>query len=240
MCNQIIGELNILKTNFDNNELVSYQLLLIKIKQIIDMINNKEIDESDKITLSDFMREYLVDLGLNRILTIASLNQLFTPELDQIDIENSDIYITIFNIFVEELADTDNVFSQKLNQCIESMLIRITNTLDDNNESSKVDFINENNNILIDTENSLVDQQNEINYQNSYPSMDIEINNKTYLKEYIVRKNLKPYKCDICGLSSWQNEPLMLYLYAKNHIYSNKNINNLMFLCPNCYSQIGE
>ena len=70
--------------------------------------------------------------------------------------------------------------------------------------------------------------------------IDIDITNKNYLKEYIMRKNLKPYKCDICGLSSWQNNPLMLYLYSKNHIYSNKNLENLMFLCPNCYSQIGE
>jgi len=65
------------------------------------------------------------------------------------------------------------------------------------------------------------------------------IHNKKYLKEFIQRKKLIPYQCAICGLSEWQNEPLRLELDSYNGIYSNTNLNNLRFLCPNCYSQVG-
>ena len=77
--------------------------------------------------------------------------------------------------------------------------------------------------------------------ENTYPEFNnFEIKNKNYLKEYIMRKKLIPYQCECCGLSSWQNNPLMLYLYSKNGVYSSSNLNNLVFLCPNCYSQLGE
>ena len=63
--------------------------------------------------------------------------------------------------------------------------------------------------------------------------------NKEYLKEYLIRKNKKKYQCDICGLNEWQNEPLSLILNFKDRNESNQNIENLQFLCPNCYSQVG-
>jgi hypothetical protein len=44
------------------------------------------------------------------------------------------------------------------------------------------------------------------------------------------------YSCNRCGLSSWQNNPLMLHLYSKDGKYSNLDLSNLEFLCPNCYS----
>jgi hypothetical protein len=66
------------------------------------------------------------------------------------------------------------------------------------------------------------------------------IHNKKYLEEFIRRKNLLPYQCNICGLSEWQNEPLQLELDSLDGIYNNLNLNNLRFLCPNCYSQVGH
>lgn len=233
MYNQIIEELEFLKQNFDDEDIVSYQLLLIKIKKIIDLINDKQLEEADKGKLSDYIRDYLASLHLNRIFTISDLNELFIPEVEDLDIGNKNIYITIFNLFVEELFDVDNIFSQKLKYCITNMISRIATSVDEVmavEDKTQETVINEPVQIIPTT--------NAVN-ANSF-DIDIDISNKNYLKEYIMRKNLKSYKCDICGLSSWQNNPLMLYLYSKNHIYSNKNLENLMFLCPNCYSQIGE
>lgn len=233
MYNQIIEELEFLKQNFDDEDIVSYQLLLIKIKKIIDLINDKQLEEADKSKLSNYIRDYLASLHLNRIFTISDLNELFIPEVKDLDIGNKNIYITIFNLFVEELSDVDNIFSQKLKYCITNMISRIATSVDE--AMAAEDKAQE---TVVNEPVQIIPTINTVN-TNSF-DLDIDITNKNYLKEYIMRKNLKPYRCDICGLSSWQNNPLMLYLYSKNHIYSNKNLENLMFLCPNCYSQIGE
>ena len=172
-------------------------------------------------------------MHLNRIFTISDLNELFIPEVENLDIGNKNIYITIFNLFVEELSDVDNIFSQKLKYCITNMISRIAASVDETMVTE-----HKPQEIVVNEPVQIVPTVDVVN-TNSF-DVDIDITNKNYLKEYIMRKNLKPYKCDICGLSSWQNNPLMLYLYSKNHIYSNKNLENLMFLCPNCYSQIGE
>lgn len=239
MYNQIIEELEILKQNFDNEDIVSYQLFLIKIKKIIDLIDNEQFNETEKQELSKYIRNYLVSLNLNRTFTISDLNELFIPEVNDLDINNKNIYITIFNLFVEELSDVDNIFSQKLKYCITNMISRIATSVDETmtiNDTVQETVVNKSES---SEQSDQVAQFVDIINTNSF-DIDIDITNKNYLKEYIMRKNLKPYKCDICGLSSWQNNPLMLYLYSKNHIYSNKNLENLMFLCPNCYSQIGE
>lgn len=242
MYNQIIEELEILKQGFDNEDIVSYQLFLIKIKKIIDLIDNEQFNETEKKELSNYIRDYLVSLNLNRIFTISDLNELFIPEVNDLDINNKNIYITIFNLFVEELSDVDNIFSQKLKYCITNMISRIATSVDETmtiNNTVQETVVNKSEPSEPSEQSDQVAQFVDIINTNSF-DIDIDITNKNYLKEYIMRKNLKPYKCDICGLSSWQNNPLMLYLYSKNHIYSNKNLENLMFLCPNCYSQIGE
>ncbi len=242
MYNQIIEELKILKQSFDNEDIVSYQLFLIKIKKIIDLIDNEQFNETEKKELSNYIRDYLVSLNLNRIFTISDLNELFIPEVNDLDINNKNIYITIFNLFVEELSDVDNIFSQKLKYCITNMISRIATSVDETmtiNNTVQETVANKSEPSEQPEQSDQVAQFVDIINTNSF-DIDIDITNKNYLKEYIMRKNLKPYKCDVCGLSSWQNNPLMLYLYSKNHIYSNKNLENLMFLCPNCYSQIGE
>lgn len=70
---------------------------------------------------------------------------------------------------------------------------------------------------------------------------DLDFNqfNWDYLREYIIRNNLLPYKCDCCGISEWQNKILPLILVKKDVMKCN-DISNLKFLCPNCNSQIGN
>ena len=47
----------------------------------------------------------------------------------------------------------------------------------------------------------------------------------------------RPYKCECCGISTWNDKPLTLQVH---HIDGNRKHNtrdNLQILCPNCHSQ---
>lgn len=61
--------------------------------------------------------------------------------------------------------------------------------------------------------------------------------NRTKLKERLVREGLKEYKCECCGISTWQNKPISLQLHHINGIHNDNRISNLQLLCPNCHSQ---
>ena len=58
-----------------------------------------------------------------------------------------------------------------------------------------------------------INENKNIKYEDSYPNIQEEsfvISNKNYLREYIIQKKLLKYECCRCGLSSWQNNPLLL------------------------------
>ena len=71
-------------------------------------------------------------------------------------------------------------------------------------------------------------------------TIDLSQFNWDYLKDYIIDNNLLPYRCDCCGLNEWQGKLLQLKLSRKNPNDMSQNLNNLILLCPNCYSQIGK
>ncbi len=62
--------------------------------------------------------------------------------------------------------------------------------------------------------------------------------NTTKLKERIIRANIIPYKCAICGNEGeWLNKKLVLQLDHINGQHFDHREENLRFLCPNCHSQ---
>ena len=57
------------------------------------------------------------------------------------------------------------------------------------------------------------------------------------LRRYIIKNDLIPYKCAICGCTEWQGKTLSLELDHINGINNDNRLENLRFLCPNCHSQ---
>lgn len=58
-----------------------------------------------------------------------------------------------------------------------------------------------------------------------------------HLANRLVKEGYKEYKCERCGVSSWQGKPLTLQLHHKDENKRNHNLENLELLCPNCHSQ---
>ena len=57
------------------------------------------------------------------------------------------------------------------------------------------------------------------------------------LRATIIRENMLPYKCAICGINQWNGKTLSLELDHINGINNDNRLENLRFLCPNCHSQ---
>ena len=58
------------------------------------------------------------------------------------------------------------------------------------------------------------------------------------VKRYILKQQLIPYKCAICGFEGqWNGKDLVLVLDHINGISNDHRLKNLRFLCPNCNSQ---
>lgn len=56
----------------------------------------------------------------------------------------------------------------------------------------------------------------------------------TIRKQYL---DMKPYQCEICGISTWNGKDISLTVHHKDGDHSNNAQSNLILLCPNCHSQ---
>jgi Zn finger protein HypA/HybF involved in hydrogenase expression len=55
------------------------------------------------------------------------------------------------------------------------------------------------------------------------------------LKNIIIEE--RGYKCEVCGISEWNNKNLVLELDHINGLHTNNELDNLRIICPNCHSQ---
>ena len=53
----------------------------------------------------------------------------------------------------------------------------------------------------------------------------------------LIKNHYKEYKCERCGINSWNNKDITLQLHHRDGDRSNNMYNNLEILCPNCHSQ---
>ena len=59
------------------------------------------------------------------------------------------------------------------------------------------------------------------------------------LKMYIIKNKLLTHECKVCKLKpEWREKPLELVLDRINNEVLDNDLDNLRFLCPNCYSQV--
>lgn len=57
------------------------------------------------------------------------------------------------------------------------------------------------------------------------------------LKKKLIEDGIKEYKCECCGGTKWNGEPIPLELHHKNGDHSDNRLDNLEILCSNCHSQ---
>ncbi len=57
------------------------------------------------------------------------------------------------------------------------------------------------------------------------------------LKNLLLKHGLKQNKCEICGIETWNNQPLIMQLHHIDGDSTNNTLENLQMICPNCHSQ---
>ena len=63
-----------------------------------------------------------------------------------------------------------------------------------------------------------------------------EYKNTYHLGQKLLEAGLKERKCECCGLTKWENEPIPLQLHHKDGDKKNNSLENLEFRCPNCHA----
>jgi hypothetical protein len=76
----------------------------------------------------------------------------------------------------------------------------------------------------------------------AYSNEEVFVENSLYarkhIKKRILKQNLIPYKCEICGNEGeWLGKSMVLVLDHKNGVNNDNRIENLRFLCSNCNCQ---
>ena len=250
-----------LLTNFNsNNGIIEYLLLFSAFCDFL--FSDESLDNSARMQLTHYLENFLRENNLSKSITMNDLDKIFNvANNENFEIENINFYKTIFLLIYEDFTSNSN----ELSELLRNQLLKISSCLINefcNNQITENNFIPEienqitENNFIPETENQITENNfipeivspklinyidnnlhTPLNFNNK--NFTISTNNLSYIKEYCLRKDLLQYECSVCGLSEWQNEPLNLKI-DKIRNCEEFDIKNYRFLCPNCYSQIGN
>ena len=91
----------------------------------------------------------------------------------------------------------------------------------------------------IDTSHFVIDYAKRTN-KKKMDDCDIFVINSSYqtakLKNRLILKGYKEYKCEMCGRTTWEGKPIPLQTHHINGDNSDNRIENLQLLCPNCHA----
>jgi hypothetical protein len=57
------------------------------------------------------------------------------------------------------------------------------------------------------------------------------------VKRRLLAEEVKPHRCEECGIEEWRGRPIRLDLHHVNGDRRDHRLTNLRLLCPNCHSQ---
>ena len=60
--------------------------------------------------------------------------------------------------------------------------------------------------------------------------------NANHLRERLLKEGIKPHRCECCGNSKWNGQPIPLELHHVNAVRDDQRLENLRLLCPNCHA----
>ena len=221
------------RENFEEDNIYSYWILLTLINEVF-LNQNQEVSIQVKENLKNTINILLNFYELKQERTIVDWNQ-------EINLNEKQEILTIINNIYDILMEDEEYQQIITNKEIKNFFNNIIQKIDSTISQQEID-------LPFDTQSEWEEEMehilnNEPGIVNDYPEQEsyYEIQkNPHFLKEYIFRTGLLPYKCANCGLEEWQNEPISLILDYKDGNSRNQRIENLQFLCPNCYSQIGK
>ena len=122
----IINNLKELSKNFDKNNIIYYQLLLIKLYETALKFENEECSLEERQEIISILNTIIDEHALNKTISIKELNNLFEPFDGVIDIENKENYFTLFNLILQQLEySPEDSFSFKLKQIMEEYINEI-------------------------------------------------------------------------------------------------------------------
>lgn len=61
--------------------------------------------------------------------------------------------------------------------------------------------------------------------------------NSDRLRKRLITEGIKQHKCESCGLTEWNDQPIPLELDHIDGDRKNNLLSNLRILCPNCHAQ---
>lgn len=64
-------------------------------------------------------------------------------------------------------------------------------------------------------------------------SADIQTNK---VRNKILQEEIKPHKCECCGMTEWLGNPIPLELHHKDGDKTHNELSNYELLCPNCHA----